>query len=635
MNCAPVVPGPPCLRRPHSSFRVPSVLLFLNALFLLAASPVSAVSLVQNPAVNNHAAVAELIIAINTANVCGSPTTINLYPNGVYTLSSPNNWEYGPNGLPQISSSVTINGGGATIQRRAGSPNFRLFYVSGGLSYNSKTGAGLPAGALTLLNLTLSGGVAQGGNGVGQAGGGTGMGGAIFNQGVLCLTNVTVTDCTAIGGNCLTNGPGGGGGGIGQNASGFQGGGFGCSFAGVGGNGGNSASTGGGGGGGFRPADNGSTATSSTGGVGGGKGGLARSGDGGNGGFLGSMGGGGKGGAYGYGGKSGSGGGGIGGGGGHGNFNGADGNGGFGGGGGGGGDTGGAGGFGGGGGSGNSGSPGGFAAGNGNPEDQGGGGGGGLGGAIFNHRGSLCLVNCTLTGNTAGGGNGFDAQGISLTFGGVGGSGYGGAIFNLNGAVSLGGCTLVSNSVTPGATATLVYDSQYNSVPMDVPTGGANGGALYNLAYGNKIEDGSASVATVSLTNSLLANSLGSTSDLVNNEIDGNHPNTATVGFFTNNLVLTSSVLHNATCSGESCGAVCGNPPSGSSPAVAIALVANHPILSWSTNFEGCTLQSTPAFPAASGAWNPVSCSAGVASGQYVVPDTAAAGNTFYRLALP
>lgn len=635
MNCKSVVSRPLRFSRLPASLRVQSVLAFFGTLFLLAANPASAANLVHDPAINNSAAVTELINAINTANSCGTPTTINLFPNGVYTLNQPDNWEYGANGLPQIGASITINGDGATIQRAANSPNFRFFYVSGGLSYNSKAYAGLPAGSLTLLNLTLSGGMAQGGNGVGQGGGGAGMGGAIFNQGALSLNNVTINDCAALGGNCLTNGAAGGGGGIGQNACAFQGGGFGCSFAGVGGNGGNAASTGGGGGGGFRPVDNGSTATSVNAGVGGGRGGLARSGDGGNGGFLGSLGGGGKGGAYGCGGKSGSGGGGVGGGGAHGNFNGVDGNGGFGGGGGGGGSTGGAGGFAGGGGSGNSGSTGGFAAGNGNPEDQGGGGGGGLGGAIFNHRGSLSLVNCTLTGNVAQGGNGFDAQGLSLLYGGVGGSGYGGAIFNLNGLVSLNGCTLVSNSVVPGATATFVYDSQYNSTPMDVPTGGANGGALYNLAYGNKIEDGSASIATVSLINSLLADSIGGANDLLNNEIDGNHPNTATVSFFTNNLVLTSSVLHNATCSGQSCGAVHGNPPSGVSPTVAIALVANHPVLSWSTNFEGCTLQSTGNLPAAPGAWTPLSCSGAVENGQYVVPDTTATGNAFYRLAVP
>jgi hypothetical protein len=259
-----------------------------------------------------------------------------------------------------------------------------------------------------------------------------------------------------------------------------------------------------------------------------------------------------------------------------------------------------------------------------------------LGGAIFNHRGSLVLVNCTLTGNAAQGGNGFDAQGFSIAFGsGVGGSGYGGAIFNLNGTVSVNGSTIVSNFVISGATATFTFDSQDNPVLTDVPTGGANGGALYNLAYGNKIEDGSASIARVCVTNSMLAGSIGGTSDLANNEIDGSQPNTATVSFCTNNLVMASCNLHNSTCTGAPCGALCGRSASCTYPAVGITLVANHPVLFWSTNFDGCTLQCSTGFPTGPGSWTPMSCTPGVVAGQYVIPDPAATGNKFYRLALP
>ncbi len=611
------------------------------ALSAFALTSASALDLYHNPTANSGAAVSELVNAIKTANALGAPCTINLFSNGVYTLTKADNWEYGPNGLPQISGNVTINGRGATILRASNSPAFRFFYVSGGLS--SKYHTGLPTGTLALVNLTLSGGEAVGGNGVGQGGGGAGMGGAIFNQGCLTLTGVTITGSAALGGSCLTNGSAGGGGGMGQDGICSQGGGFGGNFAGVGGHGGNSAAGGGGGGGGFRPVDNGASAGATTAGVGGGLGMLAHTGDGGNGGSLGGSGGGANGGAFGFGGcgvggngRQSGGGGGIGGGGGHGGFGGADGHGGFGGGGGGGGESGGFGGFGGGGGSGNGGSAGGFAAGNGNPQDQGGGGGGGLGGAIFNHRGSLVLVNCALSGNAAQGGDGFDAQGFSIFFGsGVGGSGYGGAIFNLNGTVTLNGSTIVSNFVVPGATATFTFDSQDNAILTDVPTGGANGGALYNLAFGNKIEDGSASVATVCIANSMLANSIGGSSDLANNEVDGSQANTATVTFCTNNLVMASCNLHNSTCAGVPCGAVCGLSVPGSSPTIGLTLVANHPVLFWSTNFDGCILQSTPAFPAAPGSWTPMSCAPGVVGGQYVIPDPAATGNKFYRLALP
>ncbi len=120
--------------------------------------PVSALDLSRDPAVNNGAAVAELICAIKNATASGAPCVINLFSNGVYTLTGPDNWEYGPNGLPQISGYLTINGRGAIIQRASNSPDFRFFYVSGGLS--SKYHTGLPAGTLALLNITLTGGAA-------------------------------------------------------------------------------------------------------------------------------------------------------------------------------------------------------------------------------------------------------------------------------------------------------------------------------------------------------------------------------------------------------------------------------------------------------------------------------------------
>src|ERR1035441_9344394 len=73
------------------------------------AKATSVVNLAINPAVNNTAAVAELVTAIRTASSSGVPTTINLFSNGVYTLTQPDNYEYGPNGLPQISGDITIN----------------------------------------------------------------------------------------------------------------------------------------------------------------------------------------------------------------------------------------------------------------------------------------------------------------------------------------------------------------------------------------------------------------------------------------------------------------------------------------------------------------------------------------------
>jgi hypothetical protein len=103
-----------------------------------------------------------------------------LQSNTTYTLDVVNNNWYGPNGLPPIKSNVVINGNGAVIERdtAANTPDFRLFYVSGGME--------LPPGALEMDNVTLQNGIAQGGSSD-LGGGGLGAGGAIFNQGTLRL----------------------------------------------------------------------------------------------------------------------------------------------------------------------------------------------------------------------------------------------------------------------------------------------------------------------------------------------------------------------------------------------------------------------------------------------------------------
>jgi len=119
-----------------------------------------------------------LIQAITTANSSGGANTIVLQDK-TYKLDKINNYWYGPDGLPAISSQITIEGNGATIERDGG-PNFRFFYVS-----NQQYG-GLPTGNLTLQGLTLRGGYAHGGDSF-TGGGGLGAGGAIFNAGTLVL----------------------------------------------------------------------------------------------------------------------------------------------------------------------------------------------------------------------------------------------------------------------------------------------------------------------------------------------------------------------------------------------------------------------------------------------------------------
>jgi hypothetical protein len=499
--------------------------------------PANVIDLMIDPAMDNAGAVAELIAAINTANGNGMADTINLVGCATYTLSTPDNFEYGPNGLPPIASTITIEGNGGTIQRDPAAPKMRLFYVSGGLSFNADTSAGLPAGNLTLHNLTLKGGLAKGGDS-GVGGGGMGAGGAVFNQGTLALNAVTLTGNTAKGGSSSVVGSSGGGG-IGEDAPpNNNGGGFGGAALGVGGAGGTGdASGGGGGGGGFLPGSNGGNAFGGgnggnggglglLGGDGGGDSTVAR-GDGGGGGSCFDCGvAGGDGGDFGVGGGRHAGGGGGGGGG-------AFGGGGFGGGGGN---------FGGGGGFGGGGpifGPGGFGGGDGETD---GGGGAGLGGAIFNHRGTLTLTNCTLTANTAQGG-----KGGSDDTGGSGGSGFGGGLFNLNGILTLNSCTVANNTVTKGLKG--------GNMGID---GSADGGALYNLAFGNKIEDGTASTATVMLFSTILATTVGGTNDLVNDKRDstttppiGTHVNPATVIFSGNNLVMKSTALNGTSFTGS------------------------------------------------------------------------------------
>src|SRR5580658_10376878 len=140
----------------------------------------------------NNGDVAGLITAITTLNG-GSGGFIELAQNGQYVVTAPNNWWYGPNAFPAISSNIYIEGNGATISRQSGAPNFRFFYVSGGFST-------IPVGTLTLDNLTLQNGLAQGGrggNGISSGGGAAGMGGAIFNQGTTALVNVQLLQNTA------------------------------------------------------------------------------------------------------------------------------------------------------------------------------------------------------------------------------------------------------------------------------------------------------------------------------------------------------------------------------------------------------------------------------------------------------
>ncbi len=122
-----------------------------------------------------------LITSIGNANL--TPATsdvINLAQGCTYILDQVDNTTSGANGLPAITSPIVIHGNGATIQRAANAPRFRLIYIDGG------------HGDLSLDHLTLAGGYAFDSQNpdILQYN----SGGAIFNRGALKLEKSLIYD---------------------------------------------------------------------------------------------------------------------------------------------------------------------------------------------------------------------------------------------------------------------------------------------------------------------------------------------------------------------------------------------------------------------------------------------------------
>jgi hypothetical protein len=327
--------------------------------------------------------------AVASADADGGADTIAFAPSiakGVISLTlpplnPPSGIFPGPTAF-DVAHSLMILGSGQTITRSVDAGNFRLFFVEA-------------TGNLSLSNITLTNGLAKGGDGASGGGAAAGMGGAIYNRGALTVQGVTF----------IGNSAAGGAGGAGNNNSGYGGGG------GLGGSGNTAGNGGTPNGGGFNGG----------GGFGGGGGGGSTGHGGGTGGF----GAGGGPGSSGYGGGAG----------------------GFGGGGGGGGAYGGgaaAPGFGGGGG----------AGGDNNGYGGGGGGGGAFGGAIFSEKGNVTITNSTLFGNSVTGGDGGASN--SVGNGGSGGAGFGGAVFAVDGTLTITNSTLSGNTIKDGASKGIV-----------------------------------------------------------------------------------------------------------------------------------------------------------------------------------
>lgn len=400
---------------------------------------------------------ADLIDAINDLNDTGDGidvTTIE-FGNDV-TLSNGDALD-----IPMITQSVTINGGGNTLN----AANTRAFMVGDGtnpidVSFNN----------LTIENALAKGGDGRSSVGGGDGGGAAGLGGAVFvnSKANVALNSVSFTNNAAQGGkgdldsgvdNAVGGGGGGGalnGGSGGKNVGGGGGGGglygSGIDAVGSGGTGGDPtggsggaqsggngnreggaggiSTYGGGGGGGQGYSNDGGTATGGAGGSstygGGGGGGQGYSNDGtgyGGGGGESIFGGGGGGGGQGFGGIIG--------------YSGGGGRGGFGGGGGGGGL-----------GDGNQGGGlGGFGGGAGTNDFGGadGGGGAGFGGAVFVRNGGTLTItgNTSINGNSVQGGTGYEN-------GAAGGSG----IFlngqNLNFNIGSGESTSITDNISDG-----------------------------------------------------------------------------------------------------------------------------------------------------------------------------------------
>jgi hypothetical protein len=121
--------------------------------------------------------VAELIAAINTANSNASTDIIELGAN-TFTLTATDNSTDGSNGLPSVSSSITLQNG--TIVRAADAAGFRLIHISA-------------SGNLNLTNIILRGGkTAATGIILEQSGG------AILNNGTLVMSGSQILESNAL-----------------------------------------------------------------------------------------------------------------------------------------------------------------------------------------------------------------------------------------------------------------------------------------------------------------------------------------------------------------------------------------------------------------------------------------------------
>ena len=137
----------------------------------------------------------------------------------------------------------------------------------------------------------------------------------------------------------------------------------------------------------------------------------------------------------------------------------------------------------------------------------------------------------TATGNAARGGSGIDAAGN--------GSGPGAALFNLNGNVTIDFSTFAGNFLAGN-----------NGQGANI---GPEDGTVYSLAYGNKIQDGSASSATLMIHSSILHGTHadgGLQSDVSVNVANGASTETSGLVYAGNNFIHRSYTVPGVSQSG-------------------------------------------------------------------------------------
>jgi hypothetical protein len=152
---------------------------------VVAPAPAAAASIT----VGNGCTLADAITAANTDTATGGcaagsgDDTIVLEAGATYTLTAVAdiNGFLGPSGLPAITTTMTIQGNGATIQRDPTAPAFRLIR--------------LDTGSLTITNLTLTGGVASDSNTPGGTWGGCAI---ATSTEPLRVVDSTITNCGAL-----------------------------------------------------------------------------------------------------------------------------------------------------------------------------------------------------------------------------------------------------------------------------------------------------------------------------------------------------------------------------------------------------------------------------------------------------